>query len=186
MVRRLNKKLIICLLYTSKADDGKLDENEKKLEEFFNQSQNKQIAEVKEYQKQINDIYDKAAKEHRDLKQEEVQAIQDLTIKMGNVNLNNTVKNNEELIAAQADFNARMKNLDMNGLSSLLSEKAKARDKELVSIRQNYDKQIEELKLYRPKMNAEQQKACDDQIAKLEKLKTDSLNKEKELSLIHI
>ncbi len=163
-----------------KADDGKLDENEKKLEEFFNQSQNKQIAEVKEYQKQINDIYDKAAKEHRDLKQEEVQAIQDLTIKMGNVNLNNTVKNNEELIAAQADFNARMKNLDMNGLSSLLSEKAKARDKELVSIRQNYDKQIEELKLYRPKMNAEQQKACDDQIAKLEKLKTDSLNKEKE------
>lgn len=163
-----------------KADDGKLDENEKKLEEFFNQSQNKQIAEVKEYQKQINDIYDKAAKEHRDLKQEEVQTIQDLTIKMGNVNLNNTVKNNEELIAAQADFNARMKNLDMNGLSSLLSEKAKVRDKELVSIRQNYDKQIEELKLYRPKMNAEQQKACDDQIAKLEKLKTDSLNKEKE------
>ncbi|HAT4306272.1 TPA: phage tail tape measure protein [Clostridium perfringens] len=163
-----------------KADDGKLDENEKKLEEFFNQSQNKQIEEVKGYQKQINDIYAKAAEENRDLKQDEIQAIQDLTIKMGNVNLNNTVKNNEELIAAQADFNARIKNLDMNGLSSLLNEKAKARDKELASIRQNYDKQIEELKLYRPQMNAEQQKACDDQIAKLEKLKTDSLNKEKE------
>lgn len=162
-----------------KADDGKLDENEKKLEQFFNQSQNKQIKEVKGYQKQINAIYDKAAKEHRDLKQDEIKTIQDLTIKMGQVNLNNTVKNNQELIAAQADFNARIKNLDMKGLSSLLSEKAKARDKELKSIRLNYDKQIEELKLYRPQMNAEQQKACDDQIKKLEKLKTDAINNEK-------
>lgn len=162
-----------------KADDGTLDKNEKKLMDFFNQSQNKQIKEVKEYQKQINSIYDKAAKEHRDLKQDEIKTIQDLTIKMGQVNLNNTVKNNKELIAAQADFNARMKNLDMNGLSSLLSEKAKARDKEITSIRQNYDKQIEELKLYRPKMNAEQKKACDDQIDKLEKLKTNSVNNEK-------
>lgn len=162
-----------------KADDGTLDKNEKKLMDFFNQSQNKQIKEVKEYQKQINSIYDKAAKEHRDLKQDEIKTIQDLTIKMGQVNLNNTVKNNQELIAAQADFNARMKNLDMNGLSSLLSEKAKARDKEITSIRQNYDKQIEELNLYRPKMNAEQKKACDDQIDKLEKLKTDSVNNEK-------
>ena len=162
-----------------KADDGTLDKNEKKLMDFFNQSQNKQIKEVKEYQKQINLIYDKAAKEHRDLKQDEIKTIQDLTIKMGQVNLNNTVKNNQELIAAQADFNARMQNLDMNGLSSLLSEKAKARDKEITSIRQNYDKQIEELKLYRPKMNAEQKKACDDQIKKLEKLKTDSVNNEK-------
>ncbi|WP_317411532.1 phage tail tape measure protein [Clostridium baratii] len=162
-----------------KADDGTLDKNEKKLMDFFNQSQNKQIKEVKEYQKQINLIYDKAAKEHRDLKQDEIKTIQDLTIKMGEVNLNNTVKNNQELIAAQADFNARMKNLDMNSLSSLLSEKAKARDKEITSIRQNYDKQIEELKLYRPKMNAEQKKACDDQIDKLEKLKTNSVNNEK-------
>lgn len=162
-----------------KADDGTLDKNEKKLMDFFNQSQNKQIKEVKEYQKQINSIYDKAAKEHRDLKQDEIKTIQDLTIKMGEVNLNNTVKNNQELIAEQADFNARMKNLDMNGLSSLLSEKAKARDKEITSIRQNYDKQIEELNLYRPKMNAEQKKACDDQIDKLEKLKTDSVNNEK-------
>lgn len=162
-----------------KADDGTLDKNEKKLMDFFNQSQNKQIKEVKEYQKQINSIYDKAAKEHRDLKQDEIKTIQDLTIKMGQVNLNNTVKNNQELIAAQADFNARMKDLDMNGLSSLLSEKAKARDKEITSIRQNYDKQIEELKLYRPKMNAEQKKACDDQIDKLEKLKTNSVNNEK-------
>lgn len=163
-----------------KADDGELDENEQKLEEFFNQSQNKQIEEVKGYQKQINDIYAKAAEENRDLKQEEVQAIQDLTIKMGNVNLSNTVKNNEELLAAQADFNARMKNLDMNGLSSLLSEKAKARDKEIEINRQKYDKQIELLKLSKPQMDAEQQKACDSQIAKLEQLKIDSLNKEKE------
>lgn len=163
-----------------KADDGELDENEQKLEEFFNQSQNKQIEEVKECQNQINDIYANAAKENRDLRQDEIETIETLTIQMGNVNLNNTVKNNDELLAAQADFNARMKNLDMNGLSSLLSEKAKARDKEIEINRQKYDKQIELLKLSKPQMDAEQQKACDSQIAKLEQLKIDSLNKEKE------
>ena len=162
-----------------KADDGTLDKNEKKLMEFFNKSQDKQIKEVKGYQDKINKIYATASKENRDLKQSEIKTIQDLTIKMGQVSLSNTVKNNQELLAAQSDFNARMKSLDMKGVSSLLSEKAKARDKEIKSIRLNYDKQIEELKLYRPKMNAEQQKACDDQIKKLEKLKTDSVGNEK-------
>lgn len=162
-----------------KADDGTLDKNEKKLMEFFNKSQDSQIKQVKGYQDKINQIYDKAAKEHRDVKQDEIKTIQDLTIKMGKVSLNNTAKNNQELLAAQADFNARMKNLDMKGLSSLLSEKSKARDKEIKSVRENYDKQIEELKLYRPRMNTEQQKACDDQIKKLEKLKTDAVDNEK-------
>ncbi|AQM61247.1 phage tail tape measure protein [Clostridium baratii] len=36
-----------------KADDGTLDKNEKKLMDFFNQSQNKQIKEVKEYQNKL-------------------------------------------------------------------------------------------------------------------------------------
>ncbi|WP_251860390.1 phage tail tape measure protein [Clostridium sp. Marseille-Q2269] len=162
-----------------KADDGVLDKNEKKLMDFFNKSQDKQIKEVQGYQKKIDDIYDKATKEHRDLKQDEIRTVQELTIKMGEVQLNNTVKNNEELKAAQADFNARMKNLDMNGLSSLLAEKAKARDKEMKEVRFKYDKEIELLKLHRPKMNAEQQKVCDDQIDRLGKLKEDSIKTER-------
>ncbi|WGX77585.1 hypothetical protein QJS64_20205 (plasmid) [Paraclostridium bifermentans] len=75
-----------------KADDGTLDKNEKKLMEFFNKSQDSQIKQVKGYQDKINQIYDKAAKEHRDVKQDEIKTIQDLTIKMGQVSLNNTAK----------------------------------------------------------------------------------------------
>ncbi|GAA0735450.1 hypothetical protein [Clostridium oceanicum] len=163
-----------------KADDGVLDKNEKVLMNFLNKSQDKQIKEVQGYQKQINDIYAKAANQNRDLKEDEIKTIEQLTQKIGNVSLNNTVKNNQELIAAKADFNARIKNLDMNGLSKLLSEKAKARDKEMKSIKLNYDKQIETLKLYRPKMSKEEQKICDEKIKKLEGLKTKSIKKEKE------
>ena len=164
-----------------KADDGTLDKNEKTLLKFFDNSQQEQINKIKGYQKQINDIYAKQIKEHRNLKENEIKTIQDLTEKMGQVNLNNTVKNNQELLAAQADFNVRMKNLDMNGLSQLLAEKAKARDKEIKLSNDKYDKEIELLKLYRPQMNAEQQKACDDQINKLTsaKYKAEGIEKEK-------
>ncbi|MGL5459014.1 MAG: phage tail tape measure protein [Cetobacterium sp.] len=150
-----------------KADDGTLDKNEQTLMKFFDSSQEKQINQIKGYQNQINDIYAKQMNSHKSLKESEIKTIQDLTQKMGQVNLDNTVKNNQELLAAQADFNVRMKNLDMNGLSQLLSEKAKARDKEVKISNDKYDKEIELLKLYRPQMNAEQQKACDDQINKL-------------------
>ncbi|MGU8999285.1 phage tail tape measure protein, partial [Clostridium perfringens] len=163
-----------------KADDGKLDENEQKLEEFFNQSQSKQIEELKGYQKQVNDIYEAAAKENRDLREDEIKNIEELTIKMGNVNLSNTVKSHEELLAAQADFNERMKNLDMNGISELLSEKAKARDKEIEDNKIKYDKLIETMKLKMPEMNEEQKKYAQIEIEKWESLKTEAINKERD------
>ncbi|MDU4602985.1 MAG: phage tail tape measure protein [Clostridium perfringens] len=163
-----------------KADDGKLDENEQKLEEFFNQSQSKQIEELKGYQKKVNDIYEAAAKENRDLREDEIKTIEELTIKMGNVNLSNTVKSHEELLAAQADFNARMKNLDMNGISELLSEKAKARDKEIEDNKIKYDKLIETMKLKMPEMNEEQKKYAQIEIEKWESLKTEAINKERD------
>ncbi|NFC87516.1 phage tail tape measure protein [Clostridium botulinum] len=163
-----------------KADDGVLDKNEKILLDFINSSQNKQIKEIGKYQKEIDSIYDKASKEHRDLKQDELNKVAELHNKMGQSIMNNTVKNNQELIAAQANFNARIKNVDMQGLSSLLTEKSKARDKEIKSVKEHYNTEIELLKLNRPKMNKEQQKACDEQIAKYEKLKTDAVKTEQD------
>ncbi|EJO5347297.1 phage tail tape measure protein [Clostridium botulinum] len=163
-----------------KADDGVLDKNEKILLDFINSSQNKQIKEIGKYQKQINDVYDKASKEHRDLKQDELNKVAELHTKMGQSIMNNTVKNNQELIAAQANFNARMKNIDMQGLSKLLTEKSKARDKEIKSVKEHYNTEIELLKLNRPKMSKEQQKACDEQIEKYKKLKTDAVKTEQD------
>lgn len=64
-------------------------------------------------------------------------------------------------MAAQADFNVRMKNLDMNGLSKLMESKAKARDTEVKKIKENYDKQIELLKLNSINVDSETKKAID-------------------------
>ncbi|HHD2745540.1 TPA: phage tail tape measure protein, partial [Clostridium perfringens] len=86
----------------------------------------------------------------------------------------------EELLAAQADFNARMKNLDMNGISELLSEKAKARDKEIEDNKIKYDKLIETMKLKMPEMNEEQKKYAQIEIEKWESLKTEAINKERD------
>ncbi|CEK30256.1 phage tail tape measure protein [[Clostridium] sordellii] len=163
-----------------KADDGTLDKNEKVLMGFFNKSQNEQVKKVEELHKKIEDIDKKAAQQQGKLTKDQLKERESLVNQIGQITMNNTVKNNQELIAAQAEFNARMKSLDMKGVSSLLSEKAKARDKEIELTRQKYDTQIEELKLYRPKMNAEEQKACDEQIERIKKLKNDAIDSEKQ------
>ncbi len=94
--------------------------------------------------------------------------------------MKNTVKSKEELLAAQADFNARMKNLDMEGISKLMESKAKARDGEIKKIKENYDKQIEYLKLYSKDADKETQKLIEDKIKQLEGAKEKEIGVENE------
>ncbi|MDQ0150564.1 phage tail tape measure protein [Eubacterium multiforme] len=158
-----------------KADDGKLDENEKKINDFLKHSQDKQIKEVEKYHKEILKIQENARKKKRDLSEDELKEIEELTKKIGNVAAENTAKSQSEMLAAQATFNAKMNSLDMKGVSSLLKEKAQARDKEIKIDTEKYDKKIELLKLYKPKMSKEEQKAADEEIKKLEGLKQKSI-----------
>lgn len=163
-----------------KADDGKLDENEQKLIEFFNKSGEDQIKRVNELKEKINAIYKNAKDKNVAITKEEKEEIAKLTQEIGTVEMQNTVNSKQELFAAQADFNARMKNLDMQGLSELMTTKATARDDEINKVTLYYDKQIELLKLNQDSMSEEQKTACEAEITKLEEKKNEAVGKENE------
>ncbi|MGO5076076.1 phage tail tape measure protein [Clostridium sporogenes] len=150
--------------------DG-LDANEKKILESLNKSGNDQIKKVQDIKKKILDLEKRASKETGDVRKKTLQEVEKLTQQIGSIEMKNTVKSKEELLAAQADFNARMKNLDMEGVSKLMESKAKARDSEVKKTKENYDKQIEYLKLYSKDADKETQKAIEAKITQLEEAK---------------
>ncbi|WP_435653979.1 phage tail tape measure protein [Clostridium botulinum] len=150
--------------------DG-LDANEKKILDSLNKSGNDQIKKVQDIKKKILDLEKRASKETGDVRQKTLKEVEKLTQQIGSIEMKNTVKSKEELLAAQADFNARMKNLDMEGVSKLLESKAKARDSEVKKTKENYDKQIEYLKLYSKDADKETQKAIEAKITQLEEAK---------------
>ncbi|AUM99585.1 phage tail tape measure protein [Clostridium botulinum] len=159
--------------------DG-LDANEKKILDSLNKSGNDQIKKIQDTKKKILDLEKRASKETGDVRQNTLKEIKKLTQQIGNIEMKNTVKSKEELLAAQADFNARMKNLDMEGLSKLMESKAKARDEEIKKTKENYDKQIEYLKLYSKDADKETQKLIEDKIKQLEGAKEKEINVENE------
>ncbi|AJE10659.1 phage tail tape measure protein [Clostridium botulinum] len=159
--------------------DG-LDANEKKILDSLNKSGNDQIKKVQELHAKILELQKKASKETGAVRQNTLKEVEKLTQQIGNIEMKNTVKSKEELLAAQADFNARMKNLDMEGISKLMESKAKARDGEIKKIKENYDKQIEYLKLYSKDADKETQKLIEDKIKQLEGAKEKEIGVENE------
>ncbi|WP_261782893.1 phage tail tape measure protein [Clostridium botulinum] len=159
--------------------DG-LDANEKKILDTLNKSGNDQIKKVQELHAKILELQKKASKETGAVRQNTLKEVERLTQQIGNIEMKNTVKSKEELLAAQADFNARMKNLDMEGLSKLMESKAKARDEEIKKTKENYDKQIEYLKLYSKDADKETQKLIQDKIKQLEGAKEKEIGVENE------
>ncbi|NEZ94318.1 phage tail tape measure protein, partial [Clostridium botulinum] len=146
----------------------------------LNKSGNDQIKKVQELHAKILELQKKASKETGAVRQNTLKEVEKLTQQIGNIEMKNTVKSKEELLAAQADFNARMKNLDMEGLSKLMESKAKARDEEIKKTKENYDKQIEYLKLYSKDADKETQKLIEDKIKQLEGAKEKEIGVENE------
>ncbi|RFM19876.1 phage tail tape measure protein [Clostridium botulinum] len=162
------------------AADGKIDENEKKILASINKNGQEQIKKVNDIKSKILELEKKAGKQTGEAKKTTLAEVDKLTKEIGNIELKNTVKSKEELMAAQADFNVRMKNLDMNGLSKLMESKAKARDTEVKKIKENYDKQIELLKLNSINVDSETKKAIDIKIEQLETAKNKEIGVENE------
>ena len=143
-----------------KLDGSTLDNNELAVMSFLNGSGDKQIKAVEEKQKKINSIIEEATKKNRGLYANEQTEIDKLLKDIGTAKFDNTVKNNNENIDAQAEFNVRSKNLDQSSLSKLLQEKAKTRDDNKKSISEQYDIPIEKIQLQMNNMNTPQRIAA--------------------------
>lgn len=156
--------------------DGKVDENEKKVTEILEKNKTEQLNKLKDFQTKYTGILEDAAKNNRELTQEEYEELKKIKEEMENLALENTVKSQEELLAAKADFLSRSNTMDVESLSQWLTQHATAREEEKKRITTNYDDAINKLKLHLANCSEEEQKAINDEIAHLEQQKKDTLN----------
>lgn len=168
--------------------DGKVDENEKKVTEILEKNKTEQLNKLKDFQTKYTGILEDAAKNNRELTQEEYEELKKIKEEMENLALENTVKSQEELLAAKADFLSRSNTMDVESLSQWLTQHATAREEEKKRITTNYDDAINKLKLHLANCSEEEQKAINNEIAHLEQQKKDTLNlqDEKYLELIRL
>jgi TP901 family phage tail tape measure protein len=147
--------------------DGAIDYYETTVLGFFDSNGQKQTAIVKEYQGKINEIYQKAADEHRGIAESEYIAIEEYEKKINQVKIDSLTKTSAEYQELQANFNVKMRNLDLEGASTLMQEKATKREEELASTREYYDTKIELLSMNLNNMNEPQRLAAEKELADL-------------------
>ena len=160
--------------------DNQLDSYEQSLLSFFDKSSLEQQKKVTECKDKINAIYQKAADEHRALQNDEVTQIGVLQQEMSNVQIDTLAKANEEKLELQANFNANMRNMDLEGASELMQQKSQERDDLIAKDTEYYDTKIELLSANMHNMNKSQQIAAQEEINKLKDEKEKKLQIDRE------
>lgn len=155
--------------------DNQLDSYEQSILSFFDKSSLQQQQKASEITGRINAIYQKAADEHRGLKEAEYAAIDTLQQEMSNIQIDTLAKSNEEMLELQSNFNVKMRTADLEQASEMLTEKAKTRDEDIAKDTEYYDTKIELLSSNMNEMNESQRIAAQTEIEKLKKEKEQKL-----------
>lgn len=148
--------------------DQNLNSYETTVLSFFDSNGQKQTALVQEYQNKINAIYKKAEEEHRGIAESEYVAIEEYQKKINQAKIDAISTTNEEYQELQANFNVKMKNLDLQGASELMQEKAQKRNEDISSTSEYYDTKIELLSMNLGSMNTQQRIAAEEEIRQLQ------------------
>lgn len=160
--------------------DGSISEAEQKTLDFLNKKSNTVIESIKADEKSIYDILKKGLEEKGYLNEEEIAQIQAHLTDIAQAKLESQATNQDELLASQAEFIARVKNTDLEEASALLAEKATMRNEEMARIQESYNTQIEMLKLKNRDATEEERINNEAVIASLEEQKGKELSKEQE------
>ena len=161
-------------------NDGVIDETEQKTLDFLNGQSETQINSINKTQALINEIMTKGLEEKGYLNAEEQRQINEHLSNIQSIELQAQATNQEELLAGQAEFLARVRNIDIDEATILMQEKATQRDTEMQNINATYDKQIELLKIKNQTANEEERLNNETVIANLESQKQAELQKEQE------
>ena len=160
--------------------DGVIDETEQKTLDFLARQSETQTTEVTNLQGAIYTIMEQGLADKGFLNEQEITQIEEHLANIASIELQSQATNQEELLASQADFLARVKTMDVSEATALLQEKATLRDTEMEDIRIKYDTQIEMLKLKNATASEEERIANEATIASLEKSKEDAIAIENE------
>lgn len=155
--------------------DKSLDTYEQSILSFFDSSSAEQIRKVTECKDRINEIYRKASDEHRELKEAEYAAIDKLQQDMADAQSRALASNQQEQTELLANFNVKMRTMDLEDTSELMQEKAKKRNEDIASTTEYYDTKIEMLEMNMNNMNDTQRIAAQEEIRKLQDEKEQKL-----------
>lgn len=151
------------------ADDGVVDEGEKKVLDILSKSSDAQIEEVNRLKGEIITIKQKAVDDGRALNEQEIKDIEAKNARIHQLELESVGGTQEEIAYAKNEFNERIKSMDLKSASELMQEKAKNRDDEVIKIKASYNTQIDLLKSKLKDCTGEEKAALEQQISNLSK-----------------
>lgn len=125
------------------ASDGVFSKADAEFAEIMGRIGNDTVKKMETLKGEINSIKQKAVDERRGLNEQEIQDVTEKTMEISRLELESLASTEEEMLAAKNDFIARASNLDLEGMSALLVEKAKKRDEEIIQIQTDYDTKIQ-------------------------------------------
>lgn len=160
--------------------DGAISETEQKTLDFLNKQSQTQIDSINQTKEEVNKIISNAIEEKGFLNSEEQKQVNEHLANISSLELQAQASNQEELLAGQAEFLARVRNIDLEEATALMQEKATLRDSEIEAINGKYDKQIELLKMKNQTATEEERLNNEAVITQLEEQKNSELQKSQE------
>lgn len=146
------------------ADEKGISEQEATILDILNKGADGQIDLIEEKNKRIKEIIAEANKNELGITAEQNAEILKLQNEANEIALNNIALTEQEKIAVKAEFLTRANNQDLEGIQTLMAEKAILRDTEKEAINLGYNEAIELLRLSLAGKSEEEQKAINEMI----------------------
>lgn len=161
--------------------DGVIDENETALLEYWSSRGTKEKEEAQKLQSEINNIINTARAEGRELKPEEVAAIENYYAQIKQIELECQASNQYEIEYATQEFQNRISTMDAESAQQLLGQRFEQYQEQQLATKTNYDTLIAMAQENYELLSEEERVRVDDTIARLEAAKEEELriNQEK-------
>lgn len=155
--------------------DGVIDENETALLEYWNSRGTKEKEEAQKLQSEINNIINTARAEGRELKPEEVAAIENYYAQIKQIELECQASNQYEIEYATQEFKNRISTMDAESAQQLLGQRFEQYQEQQLATKTNYDTLIEMAKQNGTDINGVLSEQAAETILKLEAVKEEEL-----------
>ncbi|MGL5190914.1 MAG: phage tail tape measure protein [Cetobacterium sp.] len=155
-------------MYDLFMQDGAIDEAEKAMLDTLNKGMEEQIATVEEGKNRINEIYQTASTEGREITETEQKEIADIQQKWQDIALENLTLSQAERESAIKEFNQRCKAENTEGLSEIVKEEVKSYDESKQALIDKYESQIATMKEQLPNLEGVQKEEVEARIKQYE------------------
>lgn len=160
--------------------DGSISPDEKMLSDFFNNTFDNGTKTLNENAEKINGLIQNDMGKYGTITQDTADQIQKILSDSGESYMKLIADDENDISGDLANFLARCRSENLKGISKMLQDSSKTRDKNIKDTTEKYDTEIELIKLHYDDMNSEQKKAADNEIKELKQQKKKAIDNEKD------